>query len=64
MTRVQRVAAHMVVGQILEVVLVPDVAPGILVLRHEHRQGDLQWRPCVDAKPLCQCRPHLDTGKL
>ena len=54
----------MVVGQVLEVVLLPDVAPGLLVLRHEHGQRNLQGRPCLDAKPLCHCRPDLHTRAM
>ena len=50
---------HLVVRVVLEVVLLPDPAPQVLVQRHEGRQGDLQRWGHLHPKPVCQRRPQL-----
>jgi hypothetical protein len=52
-------AEHLLKGDVLEVILLNDGCPQVLVVRHELGQGDVQGRRHIQPKPLRQLGPQL-----
>ena len=49
--------AYLVIWDVFESILLPDLFPGLLMLGHEACQRDFQRRCSLNAKPLSQCWP-------
>ena len=56
--------AYLVIWNVFQSILLPNLLPGLLVLGHEACQRNFNRGCNLDAKPLSQCWPYLQRQRL